>query len=203
MNTNLSQKNTRARWQHSAGFSMIELLVAVSIFAIVMTTAVGTLIAVIRAGSSAQSAQALTTNLSFVLDIMTRELRTGYMYYCDDDVESGGSLESSYQDCASGASAIAFTDSETGDRVGYQLNGTAIEQRIDDTDGGSTGWIPITSAQVVIEDLQFVVEGGAPGAIDELQPRIRVLLHGKATDTLTEESEFFIQSSVTSRELDI
>lgn len=207
MHTGFSQKNTlpRVRTVKTGGFTIIELLVAVSIFAIVMTTAVGTLIAVIRAGSSAQSSQALTTNLSFALDIMTRELRTGYRYYCDDDVESGDDLESGYLDCVNGASAVAVTDSETGYRVGYRLNGTAIEQRVDDVDGGITGsWIPITSSQVVIEDLQFIIEGSTPlESGDQVQPSIRVLLHGKATDTLTEESEFFIQSSVTSRTLDI
>ena len=190
----------------SLGFSLIELMVAVGLFSIVMTVGMGTLVVIIRAGGAAQEKQTLTANLSFVLDGMSRKLRTGYNYYCADNVVSGGMLVSgsSRSDCASGASAIAFIDGETGDRMAYRYDSSlkAILQRIDD--GGAGGAAKaITASGVEIEDLEFIVEWTGIPPADTNQPQVRILLHGQAAGIFSKETPFFIQTAVTSRGLDV
>ncbi len=67
----------------TAGFSLIEMIVSLGIFSIIVTTAVGALLVLISANQRLQGEQSVMTNLSFALDSMTREIRTGYNYYCD------------------------------------------------------------------------------------------------------------------------
>jgi prepilin-type N-terminal cleavage/methylation domain-containing protein len=76
----------------TAGFTLIEMIVSLGIFAIVVTTAVGAMLMLISNNQRLQAEQSVMTNLSFALDTMTREIRTGFNYYCDEELSlsSGG-----------------------------------------------------------------------------------------------------------------
>lgn len=188
--------------QRSGGFTLVELIVAVSIFAIVMVIAVGSLVAVMRVSGFALVSQTLVANMSFMLDTMTRDIRTGYRYYCDDTVESGGTLVTGTSDCPDGASGLVFTDGETGDRMAYRFNASesTIERRVDT--GGSPGsWVAVLSSGTRVETLAFVVEHTAID--DEQQSRARVMIHGETDTVLADTLAFFIQTSVTSRGIDL
>ena len=63
------------------GFTLVEMIVS-RYFSIVVTTAVGAMLVLISTNQQLQSEQNVMTNLSFALDTMTREIRTGYNYYC-------------------------------------------------------------------------------------------------------------------------
>lgn len=190
------------------GFSLIELMVALTIFSIVMTVAIGTLLVLIDANGKAQAVSSATTNLSFAIDSMTRNLRTGRDYYCTSASNLNGStLPSTRADCASGNTAVVFTPGfESTWRMGYRLNGSTIEQRID---RGSTNgpWVPITSdqppAQVNVDTLRFIVQGSADNITsgDENQPRIVLLIAGSVENGLSEPTNFEIQSNVVQRVL--
>lgn len=69
------------RTQH--GFTLIEMIVSLGVFSIVATIAVGALLVLIGTNRQLQGEQSIMTNLSFALDSMTREIRTGTHYYCD------------------------------------------------------------------------------------------------------------------------
>lgn len=79
--------------QYNQGFSLIEMIVSLGIFAIVVTTAVGSLIVVMSNNQKLQAEQSAMTNLAFALDSMTREIRMGYAYVCggvNNDTSSVG-----------------------------------------------------------------------------------------------------------------
>ena len=105
---------------HNQGFSLIEMIVALGIFSIVVTTAVGSLIVVINNNQKLQAEQSIMTNLAFALDSMTREIRMGYAYVCagvnnksgttgrmfdDDRTEHGEMDDTQTRDCGSGDNA--------------------------------------------------------------------------------------------------
>lgn len=71
---------------NSAGFTLVEMLVSLSLFTVVLTMSVGTLLVLIDANGRAQSMQLIMSNLTFALDSMTREIRTSTDWYC----RSGG-----------------------------------------------------------------------------------------------------------------
>ncbi len=198
-----SQKNKNGRVR---GFSLIELMVSLTIFSIVMTLSISTLLVLIDANAKAQALSSSMTNLSFALDSMTRNIRTGKDFRC----VSGGSLNLSLAggnaDC-SGSDGIAFTPGfEDTWRMGYRLNGTVIEQRIDKLPAVGS-WVPITSdsapAAVNVSDLEFTVSGSASAASnDGSQPRISLLVVGSVTNGLETPTTFKVQSNVTQRVLD-
>ncbi|MBX2866617.1 prepilin-type N-terminal cleavage/methylation domain-containing protein [Candidatus Kaiserbacteria bacterium] len=177
------------------GFTLVEMLVAVSIFAVVMVVSVGTLIVLVTSSSVTQRIQSLTTNLSFATDMMTRDIRTGHTYYCTGSI--GGTLPSGTQDCASGETGIVFTNSETDARTAYRFNSSesSLELRIE-----SGSWIRITSPEVTVEDARFYVTGSARG--NDTQPRARVVLRGVPTDSTLPVSTFYLQSTLTQRIVD-
>ena len=115
--------------QSDAGFSLVEVLVALAIFTIVITTVNGALVVLINANSKSNHTQEVITNLMFALDGMTRRVRTGFGYHCIPPTSSnkfnhptnGGSLKAtSTQDCLGGLS-LSFVDTEgaLGDK-GYE-----------------------------------------------------------------------------------
>jgi prepilin-type N-terminal cleavage/methylation domain-containing protein len=69
-------RNTRA-------FSLVEMIVSMAIFSIVAVIALGALTKIIASNRKAQSLQSSITNLNFMLDSMSRELRVGAYYQCD------------------------------------------------------------------------------------------------------------------------
>lgn len=66
-----------------AGFSLVELIVSLALFSVVVTISVGALLVLIAANDQQQKEQSIMSNLSFALDSMTREMRTGTYYFCD------------------------------------------------------------------------------------------------------------------------
>ena len=98
---------TQTAYIHNRGFTLIEMIVSLAIFSIVVTTAVGAMLILISTNQQLQSEQNVMTNLSFALDTMTREIRTGYNYYCTfstNQITGGGheTIGAAVQDCDEG-----------------------------------------------------------------------------------------------------
>lgn len=64
------------------GFTLVEMIVSLALFSIVITISVGALLVLIGTNEQLQGEQTVMTNLSFALDSMTREIRTGTEYFC-------------------------------------------------------------------------------------------------------------------------
>lgn len=73
---------TTKKTQYQNGFTIVEMLVSLAVFSIVVTITIGSLLMLIASNRQLQVEQSIMTNLSFVLDGMTREIRTGKSYFC-------------------------------------------------------------------------------------------------------------------------
>ncbi len=187
------------------GFTLIEVLVSTGIFTVVMVIALGALLAMVESDRKAQTLKTVINNLNFALDSMSRSIRTGEGYNCGSP--SGGDCK----DDDPAPSYFAFTAAD-GRKVAYCLRNGAIV-RLGPTDNalvscGGT-FAPITSAEVVIEKLAFILVGSARG--DGIQPKVTILISGYVqagggTATLesckalaSKCSVFNLQTSVTQR----
>lgn len=161
------------------------MLVSISLFAMVVTMSVGVLLVLIDANGRAQSMQLVMTNLSFALDSMTREIRTGTNWYCGSSVgeppipTDASDSAAATDDCVDGnyISISESGDSLTGslgtggtDRVTYwfddDAHGTvggenmgAIMRKLGGPSGPDSGWVALTGKDVDVDSLILTVDG--------------------------------------------
>lgn len=176
------------RYRHQKGFTLIELMTAVSIFAIIMTISLGSILGVFDANRKTKSMKAIMSNLNLAIETMSKEMRYGENYHCG----SSGS-QSTPQNCPSGDMSMSFLSSE-GEQITYSINSGAIYKQIDSVDS-----IPVTAPEVTIDDLTFYTLGA--GTSNSLQPKIIIRIRGHAGTKI--RSDFILQTLVSQRALDI
>lgn len=192
-----------------AGFSLIELLVSLMLFTVVVVIAVGSLLMLIDANAKAQNMQEVMTNLSFALDSMTREIRTGYGYFCAGTpwMETNTPSVTQTRDCTQQTAlsilegGSSLTAGEANPRVSYRLANGRIERRI----GTGTDWFPLTSEDVIIDQMFFTVKNSATysTATNRLQPTVSIYIGGRAGVIEGVDTRFNMQTTVTRRLIDI
>lgn len=216
------------KFTNKAGFTLIEMIVSLGVFAIVVTTAVGAVLMLIASNQQLQGEQSVMTNLSFALDTMTREMRTGYNFYCTQSSDNSGNnnifhnsnnpesiLDDSVRDCASGRSpsshqfqGVSFyeggnsiTGSSGARRIMYYYDTDAktIMRRVGNEDAQS-----IVSSGLVIQNAEFFVTGTnrLETADDIEQPTITLYIVAQEKDD-TSSKTYNLSTTVTQRTLDL
>jgi len=189
------------------GFTLVEVLVSVSIFATVMVVSLGTLLSMSDADRKAQTLKSVVNNLNFAMESMSRSIRTGYLYACDPSVPISGSPTPT--DCTNGADSLGFLSSE-GEVVVYRLEtsdrtlcGQPIGQVgcIVRSQNGGLSFYPVTAPEVVVRSYapasyMFYVNGAQALGV---QPKVTILLSGTVEVSVSEQSSFNLQTSVTQR----
>ncbi len=171
------------------GFTLIELMTALSIFAVVMTISMGSILGIFDANRKSRSLKSVMSNLNIAIESMSRDIRFGTNYHCG----SSGAVTSP-QDCTSGGTFISFSSSSD-EQVTYRLSGTSLERRVDTGD-----FVAMTAPEVFIDSLTFYVYGTGTGNL--LQPRAFISLKAHA-GTGRGRSDLVIQTLMTQRALDI
>lgn len=72
----------------TAGFTLIEMIVSLALFSLVVTMGVGSMVILINSNRELRTEQNAMTSLVFAMDSMSREIRTGYNYYCSSFPEN-------------------------------------------------------------------------------------------------------------------
>ena len=183
------------------GFTIIETMISVAIFLIIVTISMEALLNVSFIHQKSQNARSIMDSLNFVMDDMSRNIRTGYDYGCLNEESTN------IGDCPLGGETpgpgISFTSSDGISHVVYELrydnnNVLYIQKSID-------GGIPmrLTSEQVNLDlgSSGFNVSGAA-GIGDGLQPIVTIRLNGSIT-TKGNVTPFSLQTSVSQRQIDI
>lgn len=191
------------RKKKKAGFTLLELIVAIGIFSIVMMIAVGALLSMLNANRKAQALKAVMNNVNFAVENMAKEIRVGTTYHADVTV---GTVSSPRD--GGNVSSFAFEESggdidDSNDQVGFRLAQIGDKGVIERSDNGalsSSGWSSITSPDVDIETLGFYVYGSNPS--DTLQPRVVIVIKGTAMLSNSRQEEFNVQTTVTQRLID-
>ena len=193
------------------GFTLLELIVALAVFSVVMLIGTGAVLSALSTNKKAQSVQLIMNNLNFALESITRTMRTGTVYHCQNNITRVTPSIDAPRDCSSGANAVAFepalgSPSSPSDQVVYRANthptvsgAFQIERSVD----GAATFVPITALEVVIENLQFYVTDTATAPTNVNQARAVIVLHGYAAVDPRQSTPFNIQTSVTQRLLDI
>lgn len=193
------------------GFTLIEMLVSLSLFTIVITISVGAFLSLLGASGGVQSKQSVMTTLTFALDSMTREIRTGRSYNCQPAATLKASNQESYGDttvnCDTGNTGLSFKEAgssvtgSTATRISYYFDTATATNTIMRRVGNNTPQSIIADG-IKITNLKFFVTGtdrlNDVGS-DSKQSTVTIILEAQdetgASTTL--------QTTVTQRELDI
>ena len=173
------------------GFTLIEMMTAVSIFLVVMTMSMGSILGVFDANRKSQALRIVMNNLNLAVESMAREIRFGTNYHCGAD----GAL-SEPQNCVNGDNLISFLSSDN-EQIAYRLAGTTIEKS---TDGGIS-YIAVTAPEIIINDLTFYVLGA--GKTNAIQAKALIKIKGTAGKKESSRTSFGIQTLVSQRLSDI
>lgn len=200
-----SQGNTYKRVCRTdeAGFSLVEMVVAVGLFAIVMVVAIGALLALVDASRKARTLESVMNNLNISLDSMVRSIRMGSNYTCNT-ASIPGTYSATGADCAEGETLLSFTpygkdELEQDERAVFYFQDGRLYRSLT---GSVENAIPITAPEVVIEDLKFYVIGTKPG--DTTQPKVVVIIKGSAGELNSKfRTTFYVQATSVQRVLDI
>src|SRR3989344_9617277 len=84
--------------QPEKGFTLVETLVALGLFAMVMVVAVGIILSVISSNRQNQAVNVVVNNLNYSIESMVRDIKTGFAYRCyytlDTDFYEVGTVKS-------------------------------------------------------------------------------------------------------------
>jgi prepilin-type N-terminal cleavage/methylation domain-containing protein len=170
----------KLKTQNNKGFSLIEMIVAVGIFAVVMTISLAALLNLSDIQKKAEALRATNDNLNFSLETMMREIRSGKSY------------------CAAGLGPVCSSDRfvfvNGSNVIVYRLNNARIEKSAD----GGANYITMTAPEIRITKLLFWVQGQA--ANDKIQPRVTIIINGSAGDKKVVNLN--LQTTISQRQLD-
>jgi len=177
------------------GFSLIEILVAVSVFSVAATISTGALMSITDAQQKILALRIVQDNLSYAFDTMGKEIRTGSFYHCGSTIDD---YSSSPRDCSTfpGGPSFTFINS-VGDTITYRLSSNRIERVLN---GNPLTALIMTSPDAVINALSFYVVGSLTN--DKLQPRVSIILKGTAGIKEKLKSHINVQTTISQRLID-
>lgn len=193
------------------GFTLVEMLVSLALFTTIATMSVGTLLVLINGNTKVVGEQVTVTSLSFALDSMTREIRTGSEYYCGTVAAvTGGSVTGSstaVSGCGlNGAAGLSFreagesiTGGASNSRIAYYFQNERLWRKV-----GTQPAQEILTNDVRIIDGRFFVIGVDPlsAGTNITQPSVTIIVDAQASTTDATKT-FTLQTTVTQRALDL
>lgn len=187
------------------GFSLVEMLVAIAVFMSIMTIAISSLISIISANKKSQAIKSTVDNVTFALENISRDMRTGTDYHCFVSESEGFSKACS----PDGASAIGYVRGN-GQGVIYQyynnenLDKPALIKRYceaDLTDCEPEISLISRDSGINIQNMKFYIIGSDKefDLLDRTQPRVVITASGLISSRGSEDTSFNLQTNISQR----
>lgn len=186
--------DTSKHFQASLGFTLIEAIVSVAVFAMTLTAVVGSFLAVLRIDQKGRAARTVEQNARFISEYLTREIRNGYINYGTSPLNYSGS--SVPQSVASDLRLINNAGEHT--RV-YLSNGVLYLEK------NGIGTTNLSGQDVTISNLGFYIypaQDPYNGGGTAVHPRVTFVftITSNTTTRTIDQSRITIESSVSSRD---
>ncbi len=147
------------------GFTLIEMVIALSIFTVTILVATNIYLLVSNAQQRALAAQKILDDVRALFETMTQEVRLGtinYAYYEANNIDL-------HPEAGAAPTVLAVVD-QLGGQIFFRLDGGAVQycEEVSGTDCDPTGsgWLDVTPAGVTIDHLSFVITPSADPFIE-------------------------------------
>ncbi len=133
------------------GFTLVELIVAMSVFVIAITIAVGAFVRALRTQRIVNHMLSVNSNASLAIEQMAREVRTGYNFDLNN-VPQGSCIGGQEEE-------LEFTNSRA-NSIFYRLDNNAIARmECAGSDCSGKTLLPLTASNIKVERLCFTNTG--------------------------------------------
>jgi prepilin-type N-terminal cleavage/methylation domain-containing protein len=197
----MKKKYFKNKKREDTGFTIIEMMISIGIFLIVVTVGMTALLNASAIHQKSQDTRSILDSLNFMMDDMSRNIRTGTAYVC-----TGGN-SSPDSPCINGNN-LYFTSSDGVSHYQYIIttasgsNNGGVQKIITDNPNSALDLnTPLTDSTKIIigSGSGFTVTG--LGSADDLQPFVTIRLVGSIISNGS-TSSFSIQTSVSQRAAD-
>lgn len=168
------------------GFTLVEMLVAISIFMLVMVSTLGAFLSMVDLNKKVQNVRVAMDNANLAMESMMRTIRLGYDYEPGVDTSS-----------------ISLKDQD-GYPVVYSIVCNEDPRRCSNfaltVNKRDTGAVTITSSDLKLEQVEFIVTGES--LTDNIQPSVKIFIKGKTNLPQIKDRlnfDFVFQSIATQR----
>jgi type II secretory pathway pseudopilin PulG len=190
----------------TAGFTLVEMIVAIGVFMISVIIIVGSLISLNNASRKARTERIAMDNLSAAIDSMSRSMRMGTSFHCGCGGGGDPTFPTGTRDCSmtdtlgsGGAQCIAFegqggSSASPNDQIVFRLFGGHLQRSTQS--GALNSYLDMTAPEITITNLNFYLQGST-AATD--QPAIIMTIRGRAGARAQTATEFNLQTSIAPR----
>ena len=175
--------------QKGEGFTLMEMLVAVTLFSIVITICLGIFISSLQANKTFIRMQKVQNDIRYLIDIISKEIRLGTIDY--DYNGYAGNITNP-------VSILALRDSSN-DSVYFRFNNKAVQMGFDDIN-----WSDLTTTNIEIESMDFyIIPSSNPFTANPetvAQPMVLLYLHAYYNEAGSMDGNLRIQTVISSRQ---
>ena len=180
------------------GYTIIETMIAISLFIIIVMMAMNSLLNANVVNNKSQKVRSIMDNLSFIMEDMSRNIRTGTTYVCIGQVPTPPLVAKSGLGCG----GIAFKPVSGGSMwVYYVWNNGQTNGLYRQVDAGAP--VKLTPDDVNITSSSVFDILGAEPPPDAQQPFVIIRLVGTVNSSPGVNSSFSLQTAVSERNIDI
>ncbi|HCC06515.1 TPA: hypothetical protein DEP94_04165 [Candidatus Nomurabacteria bacterium] len=195
------------------GFTLVELMVVIALFTTIMTVAIGALFSAQAVNVKLQQTQVVIDGINLAVEEMVRDIRYGSTFYCTDSsfALNPPAIMPDRQDClySTGNNALVFKPSNgltstnsSNDRIAYYVSNGALFKKSFPAGDTTVPAIQVTASDIKIQSLLFFVKGTGTIPVDYIQPVITISISGVTTKSQTNQVNFAVQTTTSTRKID-
>lgn len=198
--------------QHNSAFTIIETMIAVALFFVVVMIGMDSLLNASNVHKKSQDQRSIMDNLTFIMEDMSRNIRTGYNYRClpTGTLVTPAEISGSPQSCPNKGASLIFTPGDGSTPWAYKVEvGTSGSLGILKSTDGAQTWTQLnpddsnSTSSISFDPVTgFTVTGAEPPSSgNSQQPMVTITLVGKVT-TNSITTPFSLQTTVSQRVID-